>query len=177
MLFCVNSMYIIAVMTIKTHFQILQHQLRTILFTRSREDSFHLRNLIEYHVEILDLTDSVNKLFHIIFFTQTTLTTLQICLTIFQILELSDSFITTLPSSCLLVMVFIELFVFCYGGEVITSESFNVSLAIQESCWYDLRPNDRSTILVMMARAQKPLIITSGLFDASLSMFMKVGLG
>lgn len=58
---------------------------------------------------------------------------------------------------------------------MIASESFNVSLAIQESSWYVLKPNDRCTILVMMVRAQKPLIITSGLFDASLNMFMKVG--
>lgn len=173
----VDSIYVTAIMTLKTHFEILQYQFRTIEFTHSTQDSIYLKSLVKYHQEILVLTDSVNKVFPIIFFTQTICTTFQLCLSIFQILELTESMFEMVTTLAYLSCLFIELAMFCFGGEMITSESFNVGLAIQESSWYNLRSVDRVIILIMLARTQKPVVITSGFFDASLEMFMKVGLG
>lgn len=177
MILSVSSIFITAVMTLKSHFEILQYQLRTIQFTRSEQDTIKLRTLIQYHSEILEISYCVNRLFHFVFFAQTVISTSQICLVVFQITELSESLLTILPSLCLLASVVVELFMFCLGGELLTSESFKVNLALQESCWYNLRSIDRASIMVMMAMSQRPLIITSGLFDASLSMFTKVTKG
>lgn len=174
MLLSVDSMFIISVMNIKTHLQILQDQFRKIEFNGSNQDTTRLKALIKYHVQLLDMTESVNKIFDVVFFFQTTAITFQLSLVMFQILELAESLLTVLPNFCLLVTLIVELFMFCYGGELVTRESFNVNLAIQESCWYNLRPTDRVIISFMMARTQKPLVVTSGIFDASLSMFMKV---
>lgn len=169
-------MFLVVSSNIKTHFKILQYKFRTSRFDDPKGNLSHLKILVLYHLRLLELTDSLNETFKEIIFGQIVLTAMQMCLILFQILQFSAdlNLFNALPNYCFFMAVLLEFFMYCYGGQCITSESFNVSIAIQESCWYNLHSSDRTVILIMMAKTQKTLHITSGVFIASLDTFTAV---
>ncbi|KAL0133985.1 hypothetical protein PUN28_001119 [Cardiocondyla obscurior] len=69
----------------------------------------------------------------------------------------------------------LEVFVFCYAGEFLSSKSKSISDVVYESLWYDMVPSDRRILLFIMVRSQKRLTITAGkVFDLTLEGFMSV---
>lgn len=140
-----------------------------------------LRILVQYHIKLLDLTSSLSENFKEIIFTEMIVQSAKLALLLTQVIEplahtKSIDFYHFIPHYCFFIGVFIQLCIYCYGGDVITSESFNVNWAIQESSWYNLPPSGKTIILIMMARAQKPEYIKSGFFVASWSTFYTVKL-
>lgn len=167
----VKAVFIYSSLNIKTHFEILQYKIRTNNWSHT---SYELKDLVNYHVKVLDLADSLNSIFKEMFFVQTVLITCQICLLIFQLLEVSKHVLERIPDFGFLSVQTTEYFLFCYGGELITFESFNVSVAIQESSWYYLKPSYRKVLLLMMVRAQKPLYFSGIVLVASMKTFLAV---
>ncbi|KAL5280380.1 Or82a family protein [Megaselia abdita] len=168
-----DCIFLVVSSNLKTHFEILQDKFRNSRFDDPSHNISSLKSLVLYHIKLLELTDSLNNTFKEIIFGQIVLTAVQMCLILFQILQFSENLnlFNALPNYCFFMAILLEFFMYCYGGQLITNESFNVSLAIQESSWYNLRADERAFVLIMMARTQKPLHITSGVFVASLDTF------
>lgn len=171
-----DCIFFMSAMSIKTHFRILQHKFRTFLFDDPGQNLFELKKLLKYHVKILDMTKSLNDIFALIFFVQVSLTALQICFIVIQVLGVSEiqQVIDKFPIFSLMFSFLVELFVLCYGGDCITHENFNISFAIQESAWYKLPARERFIIQIVIMRTQKLLHISAGIYVASLSTYMTV---
>lgn len=176
MIITVDNIFFQVSLNISTHFEVLQQNLRNLSYENPMENLQQLKNLIPYHVKLLDLTYSLNQNFTVIIYWQLVFTAIQMCLAIFQILEHSsvENLFHVIPNYCFFSAAIGQTFLYCYGGDAITNASFNVNFAIQESGWYNLPPSDRIHILIIMTRVQKPLVITSAGFIVSFKTFYEV---
>lgn len=170
-----DGMFVLSSMKLKAHFQILQNMFRESDFSSGNQNINHIKNLIRYHKSIISATDLLNETFNEVIFIQISMSALNICfIMILVIRDPLTQLMQILPNFLYLISILIQLFVYCNGGSLITSESFKVSLAIQESEWYNLCPDDRKMLVIIMLRSQKPLYITSSIFIASMENFFKV---
>ncbi|XP_045480667.1 odorant receptor 49b-like isoform X1 [Harmonia axyridis] len=58
-----------------------------------------------------------------------------------------------------------QLTILYWYGEVLSTESVGISDAIYESEWYDADTEIRKTMLIMMRRSQRCLVLTVGKFE------------
>lgn len=69
----------------------------------------------------------------------------------------------------------LQLFAFCWGGNIILVESDKTSTAIYSSHWYDRDIVYRNNIKVFLSVVRNPLIVSAGgLFDLSAVTFKNV---
>ncbi|KAL0133982.1 hypothetical protein PUN28_001119 [Cardiocondyla obscurior] len=137
------------------------------------------RDLVRRHRKIIALSNDIESLFSTISLLQLLWNTLIICCTGFMIiLALSSSkaaMAILMKSMFLYIAKTLEVFVFCYAGEFLSSKSKSISDVVYESLWYDMVPSDRRILLFIMVRSQKRLTITAGkVFDLTLEGFMSV---
>lgn len=171
----VDGMFLIFSLNIKEHFVIVQDMFKSSSFMTPLTNRKHIQKMIEYHLETLDVTEQLSSSFSVIVFAQTLLTSVQVCVIGYQIVGGSEDMLERLVNIFFFSSIFIQLFIYCYGGALITSESLNINSAVQQSQWYNLAPTDRKMLILVMMRAQKPLRIKSGFYDASMESFFLVG--
>ncbi|KAL0133987.1 hypothetical protein PUN28_001121 [Cardiocondyla obscurior] len=138
-----------------------------------------LSNLIQRHRKIIALADDIENLFSVISLLQLLWNTLIICCAGFMmILTISSgkaSMAILMKSMFLYIAKTIEVFVFCYAGEFLSSKSKSICDTVYESLWYNMMPSDSRILLFIMVRSQKRLTITAGkVFDLTLEGFMSV---
>lgn len=113
----VDGFFILFTMNIREHFKILQDQFRNNKFY----GHLRLRKLIQQHVELIRTTDVLNDTYQLTMFAQALLTALHMCILTFRI-SIARDVGTILGYVPFLTTILIELFFYCYGGEVITNE-------------------------------------------------------
>ncbi|XP_011065195.1 PREDICTED: odorant receptor 82a-like [Acromyrmex echinatior] len=137
-----------------------------------------LRDLIHRHRKIITLSNDIETLFSFIALLQLLWNTLIICFCGFMIiltLSSNKGIMVLIKSMFLYTVKTLEVFVFCYAGEFLSSKSKSISDAIYESLWYNMIPSDSRILLLIMVRSQKRLTITAGkIFDLTLEGFMSV---
>ncbi|KAF7410493.1 hypothetical protein HZH68_004874 [Vespula germanica] len=62
------------------------------------------------------------------------------------------------------VYVLIQLYLYCYVGERLWTESTEIANAAYECKWYDLLPNEARTLILIIRRSRSPLRLTAGKF-------------
>lgn len=171
----VDGMFLLVSLNLKAHFQILQQMFRESPFKHQQSNESYLKYLINYHKSIILATDDLNDTFKEVIFVQISLSALNICfITILVIQNPLTEILFIIPNFLYLISILVQLCFYCFGGSLITSESFKVSVAIQESNWYNLSTDERKLVGFVMSRAQKPLEITSVIFVASMENYMMV---
>ncbi|XP_011862400.1 PREDICTED: odorant receptor 82a-like isoform X1 [Vollenhovia emeryi] len=139
-----------------------------------------IKDLINRHQRIIDLSDHIEDLFSNIALMQFIWNTLVICCIGFVIVisigtEEGATMIT--KSLIFYVAITLEAFVFCYAGEYLSAKSKSISDAAYECIWYDLTPSECRVLMFLMLRSQKRLTITAGkITDLSLEGFTTVSL-
>lgn len=171
----VDGMFLIFSLNIKEHFIVIQDRFKESTFSNPLESRNKIRSMIIYHLNTLDVTEQLSRSFSVILFAQTLLTSVQVCVIGFQIVSGSGELMDILVNVIFLCSILIQLFIYCYGGTLITSESLNINIAVQESQWYNLASEDRKMLILIMMRAQRPLRIKSGFYEASMESFLLVG--
>lgn len=171
----VDGMFLIFSLNIKEHFIVIQDRFKESTFSNPLESRNKIKSLVIYHLNTLEVTEQLSQSFSVILFAQTLLTSVQVCVIGFQIVSGTRDLMETLVNVFFLCSILIQLFIYCYGGALITSESFNINSAIQQSQWYNLTPGDRKMLILIMMRAQRPLRIKSGFYEASMESFLLVG--
>ncbi|KAL2716807.1 odorant receptor 13a-like [Vespula squamosa] len=63
-----------------------------------------------------------------------------------------------------IVYVLLQLYLYCYVGEQLWSESTEVARAAYECKWYELLPNDARSLILIIRRSRSPLRLTAGKF-------------
>lgn len=170
----VDGMFLIFSLNIKEHFIIIQDRFKRSTFLEPFENKNKIRAMIRYHLETLDVTEQLSGCFQWIVFAQTLLTSVQVCAIGYQIVS-GYNLVDTLVNIIFLCSILIQLFIYCYGGALITSESLGINSAVQQSQWYNLTPNDRKMLILIMMRAQRAVRIKSGFYEASMETFLLVG--
>ncbi|KAL0111075.1 hypothetical protein PUN28_012802 [Cardiocondyla obscurior] len=144
----------------------------------SRSSLTVIKNLINRHQKIIDLSDNIEDLFSNIALLQFIWNTLVICCIGFVIVisigtEEGATMIT--KSLIFYVAITLEAFVFCYAGEYLSAKSKSISDAAYECFWYDLTPSECRVLMFLMLRSQKRLTITAGkITDLSLEGFTTI---
>lgn len=74
-----------------------------------------------------------------------------------------------------MITAILQLFMFCWGGNIILVESDKTSTAIYSCCWYDQDIVYRNNVKIFLSLATNPLIVSAGgLFDLSALTFKNV---
>ncbi|XP_077261552.1 odorant receptor 13a-like [Temnothorax americanus] len=141
----------------------------------SRSSLAAIKDLINRHQRIIDLSDNIEDLFSNIALLQFIWNTLVICCIGFVIVisigtEEGATMIT--KSLIFYVAITLEAFVFCYAGEYLSAKSKSIGDAAYECFWYDMTPSECRVLMFLMLRSQKRLTITAGnITDLSLEGF------
>ncbi|KYM97079.1 Putative odorant receptor 13a [Cyphomyrmex costatus] len=141
----------------------------------SRSSLATIKDLVNKHQRIIDLSDNIEDLFSNIALLQFIWNTLVICCIGFVIvISIGTEKGTTMITKSLIfyIAITLEAFVFCYAGEYLSAKSKSISDAAYECLWYDLTPSECRILMFLMLRSQKRLTITAGkITDLSLEGF------
>ncbi|KAF7410498.1 hypothetical protein HZH68_004879 [Vespula germanica] len=63
-----------------------------------------------------------------------------------------------------IIYVLLQLYLYCYVGEQLWSESTEIARAAYECKWYELLPNEARSLILIIRRSRSPLRLTAGKF-------------
>ncbi|KAL2739241.1 odorant receptor 13a-like [Vespula maculifrons] len=148
----------------------LKHEL--INFQSETKKEFHrkLGRIVKKHDYLNEFTETVENCFNMMLLIQMFGCTVTLCLESFQSLESlageKDKYFL-LEIGCTVFYVcyiLIQLYLYCYVGEKLLSESTGIADAAYECEWFNLSPNEAKCLILIMRRARSPLRITAGKF-------------
>ncbi|XP_043503445.1 odorant receptor 13a-like [Polistes fuscatus] len=146
---------------------------RELINLRSKNgDEFKtkLTNIVEKHDYLNRFVDTIENRFHIMLLIQILGCTVQLCFQCFQALlsyiEGPDELFILEVSFLMLYIcyVLIQLYLYCYVGERLLSESTDILQAVYDCEWYNLTPKESKSLLMIMYRARSPLYLSAGKF-------------
>ncbi|XP_017481537.1 PREDICTED: odorant receptor 82a [Rhagoletis zephyria] len=171
----VDGLFVSFTTNMRGHFQALQHFIETNTFDKS--DALlqqELRAYVQYHVRLLSLAKSVQRIFKPIIFGQFLMTSLEVCVIIYQLVTHMGVFMEMVVYCTFLSSILMQLLIYCYGAEFLKIESSAVGTAVQMSQWYNLPPRHRHVLRLILLRSQREIIIRAGFYEASLANFMSI---
>ncbi|XP_013102265.1 odorant receptor 82a [Stomoxys calcitrans] len=171
----IDGLFLSFTINLVAHLKILQHYIKTNTFKKSDQElqsdvSFYVR----YHNIILDLYKEIRDVYAPIVFGQFLMTSLQVCVIVYQMVTHINTYLVFVINSTFLCSILLQLFIYCYGGEILKVESLMVGISVQLSNWYNLKPTHRRMLCLLMQRSQREAIIKAGFYEASLANFMAI---
>ncbi|EFN81412.1 Odorant receptor 2a [Harpegnathos saltator] len=146
---------------------------------RKRESIVIMTNkIIQKHQKIIIFSEYIEDLYTYIALVQFVLNTLLICTLGFIIVTSignPDTKEQLRKSLLFYTVTTLEAFIFCFAGEYLKNKSKAVGTAAYDSSWYELKPENSRTLILVILRAQKQLTLTVGkIMDLSLESFTSV---
>ncbi|CAD6996364.1 unnamed protein product [Ceratitis capitata] len=136
--------------------------------TMNFRDAFHcaLGQCVDHHIFILNALRKTEKLFSMVWFFKTLEVTFAICTIAFDVVKSTDdkSFLQVLSLGQYMILVLWEMFMICYGGEIVYINSQRCDLALLRSPWYLHSREMRAEILFFLLHAQRAFALTGGKF-------------
>ncbi|KAJ8679626.1 hypothetical protein QAD02_015413 [Eretmocerus hayati] len=139
--------------------------------------SNNLRHVIQEHLNILLLVRKVDSIYSYVCLFQIAFSSIIICVTGFVV-------VTALESADFLLMVKFVLFIlamlwqaftFCMIGQYLCNKGESIVNMLYDSYWYRSNPRQIKSMIVILATAQKPLILRGGnIFEISISTFAQI---
>nr|WVD93610.1 odorant receptor 69 [Graphosoma rubrolineatum] len=120
-----------------------------------------IRKCVEEHNLLLKMTKQVQELYDRIFLVQLIYSFSDASLTLFTISQYDDFMEAMNELLPQFISLFLELFLFCWGGQMINNHFEKLHLASYDSEWYSLDKKDQSSILIIQTFTQRPVDITS----------------
>ncbi|XP_067626408.1 odorant receptor 82a [Eurosta solidaginis] len=171
----VDGLFVSFTTNLRGHFQALQYFIETNTFDKS--DALLQRELgsyVKYHVHLLSMSKRVQDIFKPIIFGQFFMTSLEVCVIIYQLVTHMGVFMEMVIYCTFLSSILLQLLIYCYGAEFLKIESLAVGSAVQLSQWYNLPPRHRYVLRLMMQRSQREINIRAGFYEASLGSFVNI---
>ncbi|KAL2739243.1 odorant receptor 13a-like [Vespula maculifrons] len=148
----------------------LRHELINLRRETKEEFQAKLGGIVKKHDYLNEFTETIENSFNSMLLIQMLGCTITLCLESFQTLEFltgeKDKFFL-LELGCTIFYVcyiLIQLYLYCYVGEKLLSESTGIADAAYECEWFNLSPNEAKCLILIMRRARSPLRITAGKF-------------
>ncbi|XP_046815746.1 odorant receptor 13a-like [Vespa crabro] len=148
----------------------LRHELINLRSETNNEFQAKLGRIVKKHEYLNGFTETIENCFNIMLLIQMLGCTITLCLESFQTLESLTGekdkfFLLELGCAAFYVCyILIQLYLYCYVGERLLSESTEMATAAYECEWYNLSPNEAKCLILIMRRARSPLRITAGKF-------------
>ncbi|XP_049790208.1 putative odorant receptor 92a [Schistocerca nitens] len=138
---------------------------------------YRLRSIIRHHQAIIRNVESLEKCLGGMLLGQSLSIGASICFQLFQLATSAESLAEAGKFGCYLSVMLAQLFVYCWFGDELITESENVSTVVYSTVTslQGYPVTLKRSLLLMMTRAQRPLHITAaGFFDLSRESFVKV---
>ncbi|XP_044739974.1 odorant receptor 4-like [Chrysoperla carnea] len=124
-----------------------------------------LSECIDHHQLIIDLTDEMEAEFNILILFQFFGSLLLVCLCMFQ-MSINPLNSPAYPSVPLyLTWVLYQLFIYCYFGQEISTESELIAEAAYNCEWIGTEHKVQTSLMLLINRSQRPLYLTAGKFS------------
>ncbi|XP_018403359.1 PREDICTED: odorant receptor 46a-like [Cyphomyrmex costatus] len=149
--------------------EILTYRLRNIIFC-----SDVLRICLHQHYHIFRFALLVNEKFRVTIAIQIILSTMMICLSLYQISKttVKASFIQFI---LIIICVLTQIFFYCWYGNEVKIKSYQIIDDIFEMEWLTLDNNIKKSLIIMMMRALVPIQINCAyVIPMNLDSFMNV---
>nr|AOE48077.1 putative odorant receptor OR11 [Scaeva pyrastri] len=171
----IDGLFIAFAIHLRSHFRLLQHYIENNSF-KSNEAAINtnIRSYVKYHSKLLRLAEQICQTFKPIIFVQFLITSLQVCVLVYQLVTNMNNVMIFVVYVAFLVSILIQLLIYCYGGEMLKTESSMVATSVQISKYYNLSPKYRKVLCLVLMRSQKPVIVKAGFYVASLENFMTI---
>ncbi|CAH0691651.1 unnamed protein product [Spodoptera exigua] len=138
--------------------------------------SCRLRSCVLQHQETLKAAKELQECFSEPTFAQLTVSLIIICVTAFQLsMAQPDNMVRLLSMGTYLLNMTFQVFIYCYQGNQLSEESFEIAGAAYECLWYKFSLRLRRALLIIMVRTRRALRLTAGGFTTlSLTSFMAI---
>lgn len=155
-------------------FGIFKYEIRELMESESVTQN-QLKGLIIRHLKLIECAEKLEDIFAPIFLPFFIFSSLIICFVFIQLMIASNS-ATFIVNCCFLGGSMFTLFSLCYFGQRIKDASENIAEEIYNCGWEKIEDKElKSSLLIMMMRAQKPTILTNWKFSTvCLEHFTKV---
>ncbi|KAL2716813.1 odorant receptor 13a-like [Vespula squamosa] len=148
----------------------LKQRLRDLSCEKDNEE-FYIKivQIVKKHDSLNRFVNTIENNFNEMLLLQMVGCTMQLCITCFlALLTLGENNDIILVQITFLLLytasILFQIYLYCYIGEELISESIGIMDAVYECKWYDLSPNEARLLMIIMIRAKVPLSITAGKF-------------
>ncbi|XP_036673671.2 odorant receptor 82a isoform X1 [Drosophila suzukii] len=171
----VDGLFISFAINLRAHFQTLHWKIANEEFGLSENESHaRLKSIVDYHVLLLSLSKKLRSIYTPTVFGQFVITSLQVGVIIYQLVTNMDSVMDLLLYASFFGSIMLQLFIYCYGGEIIKAESLQTDIAVRLSPWHLASPNIRRSLSLIILQSQREVLIRAGFFVASLANFVGI---
>ncbi|XP_030243346.1 odorant receptor 82a [Drosophila navojoa] len=171
----VDGLFISFAINLRAHFQALQQNINLLAFEQEEQlVEKQMADVVDYHVQLLSLSRQLRHIYTPIVFGQFFITSLEVGVIIYQIVTHLDSIMALLVYFSFFCSIMLQLFIYCYGGEVIKVEGLRVGVAVQTSNWHSATHKQRRSLIFIMHRSQREVLIKAGFYEASLANFLAI---
>ncbi|XP_052741522.1 uncharacterized protein LOC112057728 [Bicyclus anynana] len=137
--------------------------------------SRRLRRCARRHQDVLAQVMQLQKCFSTPILAQFSVSMVIICVTAYQLAFESTSLVRVISMVAYLVVMMLQVFLYCYHGNQLVEESEDVSTAAYECPWYWCSVSLRRSLLIVMTRTRHAARLTAGGFtQLSLASFMSI---
>ncbi|KAI4497887.1 hypothetical protein M0802_007003 [Mischocyttarus mexicanus] len=159
----------------------LRRQLKNICIDNNGNFDKNLANIVKKHDRLNKFANTIEDKFNRMLLMQMLGCTVELCVLFFQaLLSMTEGnqelfvfqicFLTLYISYILL-----QIYLYCYIGEELVSESSEMADAAYECEWYNITAKQTKYLVLMIRRARSPLRITAGHFCSfNLQLFTKI---
>nr|XP_050847372.1 odorant receptor 13a-like [Vespula vulgaris] len=148
----------------------LQNELIDLNSSTRKDFQIKLSYIVKRHEHLNRFVDTIEDRFNVMLLFQILGCTFQLCIECFQGLLLMAGEVEEMPLveifffGFYIFYVLLQLYLYCYVGERLWSESTEVARAAYECKWYDLLPNEARSLILIIRRSRSPLRLTAGKF-------------
>ncbi|XP_055851541.1 odorant receptor 82a [Episyrphus balteatus] len=170
-----DGFFIAFTIHLRSHFKLLQQNIENNTFLKNDATiNYEICSYVKYHIKLLDLANKICETFKPIIFIHFLITSLQVCVIIYQLVTNLDNAVILAIYITFLTSILLQLLIYCFGGEMLKTESLMVGTSIQISRYYNLSPKYRKMLCLILMRSQKEVIVKAGFYVASLENFMTI---
>ncbi|XP_050344435.1 odorant receptor 4-like [Nymphalis io] len=168
---------------LSTEFALLREDLKEIIPRKNEDhvvtliinnDDNAIRNFIQNHQKLIELTRSLNNIFSPMVFIDMFFVTVIMCFfglgvtVAYGAVDIANNFIAVLA-------LLLPIYILCYNAELLKVESTGIADSAYENLWYNGGAHYQKIIQFIMARSQRPCCLTSlNYVPITLNTFTKV---
>ncbi|KAI4502481.1 hypothetical protein M0802_002393 [Mischocyttarus mexicanus] len=135
--------------------QILENRLTKI----SNDDKSFLKLCIHHYDCIYKFADNINKTFEVMVFIQFFVTTSSICFTLYQLMKISPLSTDFAQIIVYMYAALMQIYLYCWYGNLVATKSEEIAKTIFEINWIILNDDIKKSLLFMMKRTMKPIVL------------------
>ncbi|XP_044002211.1 odorant receptor 4-like [Aphidius gifuensis] len=137
----------------------------------------YIKNFVKKHQQLIDIANCLKESFNFILVVQLANNAFAILLMGIQMLLniRSGDNVTTINAIVIILIVSLQLFLYCHAGEELKYHSESLRTALFKSPWYNMPNHNVKNILFIMLRASKAFNLTAGsVYNIDIDTFTKI---